>query len=241
MSTHSYSTGLHEATIPESFRQREPAIRLLIRFWRSSAAARLLYRFMKRVFDFLASLLAIIVLFPVLVLAAVAIRLCDGGPVLFRQQRVGKGGRTFQCYKFRSMILEAEQLQEQLCQGNQHSDPRTFKMTQDPRVTAVGRVLRRFSIDELPQLANVLMGQMSIVGPRPPLPREVVLYTKSDWRRLAVKPGLTCIWQVSGRSRLPFPEQVRLDVQYIRTQSMSQDLSIILKTIPAVLSGDGAV
>ncbi|MEQ9409596.1 MAG: sugar transferase [Fuerstiella sp.] len=194
----------------------------------------------KRVFDFLLSLIALAVLSPVFLLAAISVKLYDRGPVLFSQERVGKNGRTFRCYKFRSMVTNAERLQKELIAQNEHADPRTFKMSNDPRITPVGRILRRFSIDEFPQIFNVLLGQMSIVGPRPPLPREVALYSHTDFQRLAVKPGLTCIWQVSGRSRLSFPEEVKMDVHYIQTQSIAKDITIILKTIPAVLSGDGA-
>ncbi len=139
------------------------------------------------------------------------------------------------------MVRNAEQLKKDLAEQNDHNDPRTFKMKGDPRITPPGRFIRRFSIDELPQIYNVLIGDMSIVGPRPSLPAEVDLYSDEDMKRLAVKPGLTCIWQVSGRSNLPFPEQVKLDVQYIEQQSLLLDLKLIAKTLPAVVSGDGAV
>ncbi len=211
---------------------------------RCSSVARLrvgAYSACKRLLDISISLTAILLLSPLLLLSAIMIKLHDGGPVFFSQVRVGKGGRTFRCYKFRSMMMNAESLKESLLGKNQHSDPRTFKMADDPRITRPGRFLRRFSIDELPQVFNVLTGDMSIVGPRPPVPGEVARYTDSDYRRLAVKPGLTCIWQVSGRSRLPFPEQVKLDVEYIQRRSLVLDMSIILRTVPAVLSGDGAV
>ena len=138
------------------------------------------------------------------------------------------------------MIVNAEAMRTTLIHQNEHSDQRTFKIMNDPRVTPPGRILRRFSVDELPQLINVLRGEMSIVGPRPPLPSEVALYSAYDFQRLAVKPGLTCIWQVSGRSRLAFPNQVKLDIEYIRRRSLKTDLAIILKTFPAVLNGDGA-
>ncbi len=200
----------------------------------------LMYRVTKRAMDIAISLTAIIFLSPVLVTTAMLVKLYDRGPILFSQVRVGKAGQTFRCLKFRSMITDAEKLQAALLEQSEHSDPRTFKMPNDPRITAPGRILRRLSIDELPQILNVLRGEMSIVGPRPPLPHEVALYSGSDYRRLAVKPGLTCIWQVSGRSRLPFPEQVKLDIEYIRTRSLKTDVAIILKTIPAVLGGDGA-
>jgi lipopolysaccharide/colanic/teichoic acid biosynthesis glycosyltransferase len=194
----------------------------------------------KRSVDIAISLTSLILLSPLFLLAAFMIKWHDGGPVFFRQERVGQGGRTFGCYKFRSMMINAQSLQQSLMKHSKHADPRTFKMANDPRITAPGRFLRRFSIDELPQVLNVLLGDMSIVGPRPPLPNETKLYSKFDLRRLEVKPGLTCIWQVSGRSRVPFPEQVKLDVEYISKQSLWLDFSIILRTVPAVLGGDGA-
>ena len=198
------------------------------------------YAVCKRVSDVVISLAAIVFLSPLILVSAIIIKLHDGGPLFFSQIRVGKGGQTFRCLKFRSMILNAESLQGSLLEQSEHSDPRTFKISDDPRITLPGRILRRFSIDELPQVINVLLGEMSIVGPRPPLPSEVALYSRSDRQRLSVKPGLTCIWQVSGRSRLPFPEQLKLDLEYIRTRSLKTDAAIILRTIPAVLSGDGA-
>lgn len=199
-----------------------------------------LYVVCKRAMDILISLTAILILLPVILIASVAVKLYDGGPVLFSQVRVGKKGREFRCFKFRSMIVNAEAMRSALIDQNEHSDQRTFKIMNDPRITPTGRILRRFSVDELPQLINVLRGEMSIVGPRPPLPSEVALYSAYDFQRLAVKPGLTCIWQVSGRSRLAFPNQVKMDIEYIRCRSLRTDLGIILKTFPAVLSGDGA-
>ncbi len=199
-----------------------------------------LYVVCKRAIDIFVSLAAVLILSPIILLAILAIKLYDGGPVLFSQARVGKKGREFRCFKFRSMIVNAEAVRSTLIDQNEHADQRTFKIMNDPRVTLPGRILRRFSIDELPQLINILRGDMSIVGPRPPLPSEVALYSAYDFQRLAVKPGLTCIWQVSGRSRLAFPNQVKMDLEYIRNRSLKTDLAIILKTVPAVLSGDGA-
>jgi lipopolysaccharide/colanic/teichoic acid biosynthesis glycosyltransferase len=199
-----------------------------------------LYVVCKRAIDIFISLTAILILLPIILIAVLAVKLYDGGPVLFSQVRVGKKGREFRCFKFRSMIVNAEAMRTTLIHQNEHSDQRTFKIMNDPRVTPPGRILRRFSVDELPQLINVLRGEMSIVGPRPPLPSEVALYSAYDFQRLAVKPGLTCIWQVSGRSRLAFPNQVKLDIEYIRRRGLMTDLAIILKTFPAVLSGDGA-
>ena len=164
----------------------------------------------------------------------------DGGPVLFWQTRVGQRGRPFPFPKFRSMVPRAEQLKGQLQAHNDHGDSITFKMRQDPRTTPIGRFLRRFSLDELPQLWCVLIGQMSLVGPRPPVPSEVARYRPEHRRRLEAKPGLTCIWQVSGRGDLSFDQQVRLDVEYIERRSIWLDLWLLLCTVPAVLSGRGA-
>jgi lipopolysaccharide/colanic/teichoic acid biosynthesis glycosyltransferase len=138
------------------------------------------------------------------------------------------------------MVVDAEQLKATLEDRNSHDDSRTFKIPNDPRVTWIGRLMRRSSIDELPQLFNVLLGQMSLVGPRPPVPYEVAQYTRDDMRRLDVKPGLTCLWQISGRSRLPFPEQLRLDLQYVEERNLWLDFKVLLLTVPAVLSADGA-
>lgn len=198
------------------------------------------YEAFKRAADVILSFAGLILLSPLLMLIALAIKLSDGGPVLYTQLRVGQRGKTFRFYKFRSMIVNAEELKLTLLAQNQHSDQRTFKMADDPRITWIGRLIRRASLDELPQLFNILSGDMTLVGPRPPLPAEVTLYSQSDWRRLEVRPGLTCIWQVSGRSNLPFREQVRLDLQYIDSRSVMLDAKILLKTLPAVVSGRGA-
>jgi lipopolysaccharide/colanic/teichoic acid biosynthesis glycosyltransferase len=184
--------------------------------------------------------LALLALIPVFVVICVLIQCEDGGPVLFWQRRVGKHGRPFAFPKFRSMVVNAEAKLAQIRAQNQHGDTITFKMKDDPRITRVGKVLRRLSLDEAPQLWCVLTGEMSLVGPRPALPSEVAKYTLEARRRLDVTPGLTCIWQVSGRSNLSFPVQCRLDVEYIEQQSLALDLKLIAKTVPAVLSGKGA-
>ncbi len=194
----------------------------------------------KRIFDLAASALTVLLLSPLLLLIAFLIKLEDGGPVLFSQLRVGRFGRPFTIYKFRSMNINAERHLQNLLAQNQHKEGITFKMKHDPRVTQTGRWLRRFSLDELPQLINVLGGEMSLVGPRPPLPREVAQYSFADRRRLAVKPGITCLWQISGRSEIDFSGQVRLDVSYIEQQSFIMDMKILARTVPAVLSGRGA-
>jgi len=196
--------------------------------------------FVKRFFDIIASTLLLVAVSPVLALVCICIKLEDGGPILFPQVRIGRLGRPFTMYKFRSMCLGAENQLGGLLHQNQHREGVTFKLKNDPRITRVGRWLRKFSLDEFPQLINVLKGEMSLVGPRPPLPREVALYSMADRRRLMATPGLTCFWQIGGRSEIDFPEQVQLDVQYIESQSFWVDIKILLKTVPAVLTGKGA-
>lgn len=194
----------------------------------------------KRIVDFTLSLLALIVLVPFFVLIALLIKLQDGGQVIFAQTRVGKFGREFKMFKFRSMCLDAETRLQTLLSNNRHGEGVTFKIKDDPRLTRVGKWLRKFSLDELPQFYNVLIGDMSLVGPRPPVPREVALYSLADRRRLAIKPGLTCFWQIGGRSEIDFSGQVKLDVQYIESQNFWVDVKILARTVPAVLSGKGA-
>jgi lipopolysaccharide/colanic/teichoic acid biosynthesis glycosyltransferase len=194
----------------------------------------------KRAFDVVASFLALIALAPLFLLIALFIKLEDGGPVFFAQTRVGRFGREFKMFKFRSMCLNAEARLAEVLANNHHKEGVTFKIKDDPRLTRAGKWLRKFSLDEFPQFYNVLIGDMSLVGPRPPVPREVALYTLADRRRLAVMPGLTCFWQISGRSEIDFSGQVRLDVQYIEAQSFWVDVNIMVKTVPAVLSGKGA-
>ena len=195
---------------------------------------------LKRGLDIIVSFLMLVLLSPLFLAVAACIKFCDGGPIFFWQLRVGQWGREFPFPKFRSMVLNAEKLKDSLLAQNQHGGGVTFKMKKDPRVTWIGRIIRRLSIDELPQLWCVLAGDMSLVGPRPPVPREVALYTLSDRHRLDAIPGLTCIWQVSGRGDIPFPQQVQLDVQYIQSQSFWLDIKLLLATIPAVLLGKGA-
>ncbi|TWT81931.1 UDP-N-acetylgalactosamine-undecaprenyl-phosphate N-acetylgalactosaminephosphotransferase [Planctomycetes bacterium CA13] len=198
------------------------------------------YVLCKRIFDIAGSGAALILLSPLLLLVALAIKLEDGGNIFYISSRVGVGGRRFKFIKFRSMVMNADQLKERIESMNQHDDHRTFKLKQDPRTTLTGRIIRRLSIDELPQLWNVLFGDMSIVGPRPTIPNEVDQYATSDLYRFDVLPGLTCIWQVSGRGDIPFEQQVQMDLDYIQQRSMWFDLKLVFKTIPAVLSGKGA-
>ena len=194
----------------------------------------------KRFLDIVLSLLALIVLLPLFVLIAVLIKATSRGPVFFIRERVGLMGRNFPFYKFRSMYQDAEERKKALLDQNQSADGVIFKMKNDPRITPIGRILRRTSMDELPQFFNVLFGDMSLVGPRPPLPSEVAQYSLEDRKRLDVKPGLTCLWQIRGRSDIPFKEQVKLDKEYIQSQSLKSDLKILIRTIPAILSGRGA-
>lgn len=196
---------------------------------------------LKRGFDIVGALTLIIVLAPLLLAIAIAIKLTSQGKVIFKQQRVGLNGVEFWFYKFRSMVHNAESIQHTVVHTNHHgSNGVTFKAKADPRITPVGRILRRFSLDELPQLWNVLKGDMSLVGPRPGLPSEVAKYTEHDRLRLTVIPGLTCFWQVQGRANIPFAEQVQLDIKYIKHASIWLDIKLLFLTIKAVFSGRGA-
>jgi len=193
----------------------------------------------KRIMDITVSVLSLPFFAVATIILIPLISFDSPGPVFYKQTRIGKNGRTFSLYKFRSMYIDADQRLHDVSHLNEAEGP-VFKIRKDPRVTRVGYWLRRSSIDELPQILNVLLGNMSLVGPRPPLPREVEKYTKYQWGRLAVKPGITCLWQIEGRSNLSFERWVELDLEYIRRQSLLLDLSIILRTIPAVLRGNGA-
>jgi exopolysaccharide biosynthesis polyprenyl glycosylphosphotransferase len=193
----------------------------------------------KRLFDIVASALALALLSPLMLAVAVLVKVTSRGPILFKQQRVGQHGQQFHMLKFRSMIADAEKLKAKLMAHNEQTGP-VFKMARDPRITGVGRFIRKFSIDELPQLINVLRGEMSIVGPRPPVPAEVARYEAWQRRRLSVRPGLTCVWQVSGRNEVSFEEWMYLDMQYIDHWTLAHDFELILKTVPVVLTGRGA-
>ncbi|MGH4001311.1 MAG: sugar transferase, partial [Pseudonocardiaceae bacterium] len=195
-------------------------------------------RVIKEVGDRLVAGLALLVIAPVMVALAIAVR-SDGGPVFYRQSRVGKHGKHFPMIKFRSMVVDADQRRPEFADDNQGSGP-LFKLHQDPRLTPVGAFLRKYSLDELPQLFNVLAGSMSLVGPRPPIPDEVACYSRDAQRKLLVKPGLTGLWQISGRSDLSWEESVRLDLRYVENWSLALDALIIWKTVGAVLRGTGA-
>ncbi len=200
---------------------------------------RLRYRFIKRTFDILASLIGLILLSPLFLIVAIAIFIDDPGPVLFFQERNGLNGRVFRMWKFRSMYKDAPEKRFEMESQNELDGP-AFKITNDPRVTRVGRLIRKASIDELPQLVNILRGQMSIVGPRPLPTYETAKLTQQQRKRLLAKPGLVCYWQVSGRNDIPFDEWMRMDYRYINEASILTDLKIICMAIPAVISGKGA-
>lgn len=204
--------------------------------------------FVKRMVDIVGSVCALILFAPFFLLFALLVKL-DGGPVFFRQTRIGLNGQEFKMLKFRSMCVDAEARLQELLAKNEKAAGVTFKMKDDPRVTRVGRYLRKSSLDELPQFWNVLRGDMSLVGPRPPVTREVALYSQADRRRLLVKPGITGLWQVGerrggmfeigDRNTIDFPEQVSLDVRYIESQSFRKDIWLLAKTVPAILFGKG--
>jgi len=193
----------------------------------------------KRVMDVIVTSLGLIVISPILLAIAIAIKVSSDGPVFFAQERVGLNGRAFKMYKFRSMVVNAEELKAKLTHLNEMSGP-VFKITNDPRVTTVGRFLRKTSLDELPQLWNVFLGSMSLVGPRPPLPSEVNMYDPKHRKRLAVKPGITCIWQISGRNEVDFEEWMEMDAEYVDRWSLWMDMEILAKTVPVVLLRKGA-
>jgi len=217
--------------------------------WRCSARRKMVLwriavltaRALKRGIDIVGSIGALCAFSPIFLLTALLIKIEDRGPVFFCQKRVGARGRLFGMWKFRSMVVNADKFKDQLLEANQHGQSAvTFKMKDDPRITKVGKWIRKLSIDEFPQFYNVLRGEMSLVGPRPPVPREVAAYKASHLRRLRVKPGITCLWQIGGRAEIDFDGQVRLDLQYIRSSSALFDIVILLKTLPAVLFGKGA-
>jgi exopolysaccharide biosynthesis polyprenyl glycosylphosphotransferase len=198
-----------------------------------------LYNFSKRVFDIFAAISLLLVLLPLLIIVAIMIKLTSRGKVLYVQERNGFQGKIFKMYKFRSMIMNADTLINELESKNEAQGP-MFKIKDDPRVTKVGRFIRKTSIDELPQLFNIIRGEMTFVGPRPPLPEEVAKYESWHKLRLSVKPGLTGLWQISGRSHVGFEEMIRMDLRYIRERSIIYDIKIIIKTIPVIFGSTDA-
>ncbi len=204
------------------------------------APARPLYETCKRLFDLALSAALLLALSPLLLVIALAVKLTSPGPIFYHWQVVGVGGRPFTGYKFRTMVVNADQIKAQLAAANEMSGP-VFKMKNDPRVTSVGRLLRKLSLDELPQIYSVLKGDMSLVGPRPPLRSEYARFEPWQRAKLSVKPGITCLWQIQGRNRISnFDDWVKLDLAYIAHRSFWFDLSILLRTLPAVLFGRGA-
>ncbi|MBD7916450.1 sugar transferase [Clostridium sp. Sa3CUN1] len=197
---------------------------------------RLLYSISKRIIDILGAVVGLIILSPILIIVSILIKLESKGPIIFSQKRVGLNGKEFNMYKFRSMVVNAEELKEKLAEKNEMSGP-MFKIKDDPRITKVGKFIRKTSIDEIPQLFNVLMGEMSLVGPRPSLPNEVREFEPWMLKRLDVKPGLTCYWQVMGRNNIDFENWMKLDLQYVEDRSFLLDLKLIFKTL-FVLFGD---
>lgn len=193
---------------------------------------------LKDMFDFIFSSFIVIVLFPLFALIALLIKANDGGPVFFKQERIGLNGRRFTCYKFRSMVVDAEAMLEGL-QDKNESDGPTFKIEKDPRITKIGCILRKTSLDELPQFLNVIKGDMSVVGPRPPLLKEVKLYERCQLRRLSMKPGITCIWQVKGRNKVSFQEWMQMDLEYIDKWSLWEDAKLILGTVGVIFKMSG--
>ena len=205
----------------------------------ASSTDPLAYAASKRLVDVFLAVGVLLALAPLYAFIAALVWLEDRGPIFYSQWRVGKGGRVFRFWKFRSMVVHADRLKAELAQDNEAEGP-IFKMRSDPRVTRIGRVLRRYSLDELPQFWNVLRGDMSLVGPRPHLPSEVACYSEAHFLRLSVQPGLVCFREVTGRSNLSFERWMELDLHYIRCRSLGTDLSILCRILPAVLRGEGA-
>ncbi|MFL7795682.1 sugar transferase [Clostridium chauvoei] len=197
---------------------------------------RYLYEVTKRVIDIVASICGLLLLSPLLIVVAILIKLESKGPIVFSQKRIGLNGKEFNMYKFRSMVVNAEELKKKLAEQNEMSGP-MFKMKNDPRITKIGKFIRKTSIDELPQLINILKGEMSLVGPRPILPQEVKEFEPWMMKRLEVKPGLTCYWQVSGRNNIDFEDWMKLDIKYVNDRSLLLDINLIFKTF-FVLFGD---
>lgn len=201
--------------------------------------SRFVYHSMKRLFDIVAATCGIVILSPLMIIIAVLIKAEDHGPVFYKQVRVGKNGKTFKMYKFRSMFVNADKMLDKLKEQNDVDGP-MFKMKDDPRVTKIGHFIRKHSLDELPQFLNVLKGDMSLVGPRPPLPSEVEEYSEYDKQRLFVIPGCTGLWQATERNEVGFNEMVQLDIQYIQRASFTFDLWIICKTVAIVIKPNGS-
>ena len=222
------------------FEEEFDEVAIAIDFSEVLAKESILYSITKRLIDIVGSLCGIILLSPLFLIVAILIKLDDPkGKVFFAQERNGRYPKTFKMYKFRSMVHNAEELLKDLMDRNEQTGP-VFKINDDPRITKVGKFIRKTSIDELPQLFNVLKGDMSLVGPRPAIPREVEQYNSYQMQRLAVKPGLTCIWQVSGRNNIGFDEWVEMDIEYIKTRNLWLDIKLIFKTVGVLFGDDNA-
>ncbi|EPY2271632.1 sugar transferase [Clostridium sporogenes] len=207
--------------------------------YRSEYSKTIMYFVTKRIIDLLGSIIGLILLSPILIITTIVIKLDSKGPIFFIQERVGKDGECFNMYKFRSMVIDAEEKLYKLKDKNEMSGP-MFKMKNDPRVTRVGGFIRRTSIDELPQLFNVLKGEMSLVGPRPNLPREVIKFTDYQKNKLLAQPGITCYWQVMGRNNIDFEQWIELDIKYVRDRSTWVDIKLIFKTVGLLLGDENA-
>ena len=222
------------------FEEEFDEVAIAIDFSEVLAKESILYSITKRLIDIVGSLCGIILLSPLFLIVAILIKLEDPkGKVFFAQERNGRYPKTFKMYKFRSMVHNAEELLKDLMDRNEQTGP-VFKINDDPRITKVGKFIRKTSIDELPQLFNVLKGDMSLVGPRPPIPHEVEQYNSYQMQRLAVNPGLTCIWQVSGRNNIGFDEWVEMDIEYIKTRNLWLDIKLIFKTVGVLFGDDNA-
>ncbi|MCR1974903.1 exopolysaccharide biosynthesis polyprenyl glycosylphosphotransferase [Clostridium sporogenes] len=207
--------------------------------YKSEYSKTIMYFVIKKIIDLLGSIIGLILLSPILIITAIAIKLDSKGPVFFIQERVGKNEQVFNMYKFRSMVIDAEEKLYKLKDKNEMSGP-MFKMKDDPRITKIGRFIRKTSIDELPQLFNVLKGEMSLVGPRPNLPREVIKFTDYQKNKFLAKPGLTCYWQVMGRNNIDFEDWIELDIKYIRKRNTWEDIKLIFKTVGVLFGDDNA-
>lgn len=228
---------LHKTVFGEMMKKNETSV--IVNGRKFEIKKKPCYELIKRAFDIMVSLLCLILFFWIFILIAVAIRMDDGGPAFYVSKRVGKYGKEFSFYKFRSMKTDADETFEQIKHRNETKGD-LFKIKNDPRITRIGKILRRTSLDEFPQIINILKGDMSFVGPRPPLPREVANYSDEAFRRLSIIGGLTCYWQIRGRSEIDFEGMLKLDCQYIEDRSIWTDLKILALTIPAVFRGNGA-
>jgi len=236
---HAHGNGNGTATWPGLTPGSRAGLARIVPAYEAPAESGLYLRVGKRLLDVAGALIGLLLTSPLLLLAAILIKLESRGPVVYKSLRIGRGARPFTFFKLRSMMDGADQHRHTLSHLNESDGP-VFKMARDPRVTHIGRLLRVTSIDEIPQLWNVLRGEMSLVGPRPPIAEEVVRYEPWQLRRLDVLPGITCLWQISGRSRIGFQEWMRLDLEYIKHRSFWLDLKILIRTVPAVLSREGA-